>query len=185
MKILITAFEAFDNRDINLSKESLNSLNIDFKAIEVQKLFLPVALFTSFEILKNTINIYNPDIIILTGEAVSRKKISIEIKAKNCLSKPLDETDEIHLSKVDQVVENGPSVIYSTFPTVEALSQLLTLQIPTTLSMDAGSYICNALYYKTMYHYPDIPCVFIHMPSLKKLQLEDLTKALETIILSL
>lgn len=185
MKILITAFNPFDNRSINISKEVVTSLDINFKDIEIKKVFLPVAINTSFNILNNYILEYHPDIIILSGEAVSREDISIEIKAKNIVQASIDPSDEIDLSRSNKVDKNGPNAIFSEFPTVEALSQLLTKSIPTILSSDAGGYICNALYYKTMLHYPNIPTVFIHFPSFKKITKETMIEALNTIILSL
>lgn len=185
MKILISAFEPFDNRDINLSKEALINLNINFDNIEIDKIYLPVAINSSFKMLKKQVEDTQPDIIVLTGEAITRQKISIEIKAKNFVGRSLDNSDEIDTSSSNKVIENAPECIFSTFPTVEALSQLLTNSIATGLSNDAGGYICNALYYKTMYTFPNIPSVFIHFPSLSILKIEDLAKALEIIILSL
>ena len=46
MKILITAFEAFDNRNINISKETLKLLDTSSFNFEIDKLYLPVALNT-------------------------------------------------------------------------------------------------------------------------------------------
>lgn len=61
MKILITAFEPFENINTNSSLEVLN--NIKIKNDNIKKLILPVKLNTSFNILKDEINKYNPDII--------------------------------------------------------------------------------------------------------------------------
>lgn len=185
MRILITAFEPFDNRDTNLSKETLLKLDSKFSNNLIEKLYLPVAINSSFSTLKTKVEEFKPDIIILTGEAINRQKISIEIKAKNIISKSISPIDEIDLSKTNTIVLDGPKYIFSDFPTVEALSQLLTNSIPTILSNDAGGYVCNALYYQTMYAFKNIPSVFIHFPSLDILKLEDLISALETIILSL
>lgn len=52
--------------------------------------------------------------------------------------------------------------------------------------MDAGAYICNALYYQVMYYYPKIPCIFIHFPlPTNDLSITQMREALEIIIKSL
>ena len=40
-----------------------------------------------------------PDVIILCGEAIDRKKISLEIKAKNFINKKIDYKDEVNLNQ--------------------------------------------------------------------------------------
>lgn len=185
MKILITAFKAFDNRNINISKETLKLLDTSSFNFEIDKLYLPVALNTSYSIVNNYLKSNSPEVIILLGEAISRDKISIEIKAKNHILKSLSPTDEVDLNK-SILINDGPNIIYSSFPTIEALSCVLTNNIPTEISIDAGGYICNALYYQVQYNHPTIPTVFIHFPhTSEKLTICDMAKALEIIINSL
>ena len=163
MKILVTAFDAFDNRETNVTTLILNKLSDKINNFTIDKLYLPVALNSSFKIAKEHILSQNPDLIILCGEAANRSKISIEIKAKNIINKKLCDLDEVDLNN-QIIVSNGDNVIYSTFPTVEALSQVLSENIPIELSMDAGGYICNALFYQVQNEFKNIPCVFIHFP---------------------
>ena len=185
MKILVTAFAAFDNRDTNVTTLILNELSNNIKGYGIKKLYLPVALHSSFNIVKEHIDKHNPDIIILCGEAAKRSKISIEIKARNSVTKKLCDEDEIDLNN-PVIVENGDNIIYSTFPTVEALSQVISKNIPVELSTDAGGYICNALYYQVQNNYKNIPCVFIHFPlPSDELALSMMIEGLSTIIESL
>lgn len=185
MKILLTAFAAFDNRDTNVTTLILNELSNNIKGYDIEKLYLPVALNSSFNIVKEHINKHNPDMIILCGEAAKRSKISIEIKARNIVSKKLCEDDEVDLNN-QIIVENGDDIIYSSFPTVEALSQVISKNIPVELSTDAGGYICNALYYQVQNEFKNIPCVFIHFPlPTGELSLSKMVEGLSTIIESL
>lgn len=185
MKLLLTSFEAFDNRATNVTSLISDKIRNNINGIYIDKINLPVALHSSFNIVKNYIGTNNPDLIILTGEAASRSKISIEIKAKNIVNKKLVLEDEVDLSN-QIIVENGPNIIYSSFPTVEALSQVLSKNIPIELSLDAGGYICNALYYQVQHRYPNIPCVFIHFPlPSEELNLNKMVEALNIVITSL
>ena len=186
MKILITAFEPFENINTNSSLEVLN--NIKIKNDNIKKLILPVKLTSSFNILKDEVNKYNPDIIILTGQASKRNKISIETKAKNKITKKTSIEDEVDLNN-QIIIDNNIDFITSKFPTNEAYLRLKSLNIPVELSDDAGEYICSSLYFKTMNYYQNIPSVFIHFPLYKKqinnegIELEILVKGLEEIIL--
>ena len=185
MKILVTAFAAFDNRDTNVTTLILNELSNNIKEFSIEKLYLPVALHSSFNIVKEHIDNHNPDIIILCGEAAKRSKISIEIKARNLVSRKLCDVDEVDLNN-QIIIENGEDIIYSSFPTVEALSHVISKNIPIELSTDAGGYICNALYYQVQYNFKDIPCVFIHFPlPTDEFVLSKMIEGLSTIIESL
>ena len=185
MKILVTAFAAFDNRDTNVTTLILDRLNNSINNFYIEKLYLPVALNSSFNITKEHIINHNPDLIILCGEAAKRSKISIEIKARNAVTKKLCEEDEVDLN--NQIIVNcGDNIIYSSFPTVEALSQVISKNIPIELSVDAGGYICNALYYQVQNEFRNIPCVFIHFPlQTDELNLDKMVEALTIIIESL
>ena len=185
MKILLTAFEAFNGRHTSVSQLAVNGVDLHNSQIEVNKKYLPVALFSSFQCINSYIEKEKPDVIILCGEATNRKKISLEIRAKNLINKKIDSTDEVNLNQ-KLIIEKGPQSIYSVFPTIEALSHLFTNLIKAEISMDAGAYICNALYYQVMYYYPKIPCIFIHFPlPTNDLSITQMREALEIIIKSL
>lgn len=187
MKILVSAFEPFMNINTNSSYEIVKKINSQH---ELLKVYLPVHLTNSFKILQEKISEFNPDIIILCGQAASRNKISIETKAINLIGKSISNTDGI-TTENSQIIPNANNAYYSSFPTVEALSSLLYEDIPVELSNDAGTYICNSLFYQAMHFYPNIESVFIHFPLYKNqindlgIELNVLIKGLETIINSL
>lgn len=195
MKILVTAFEPFGTIKTNSSLEVVNKI---ISKHELKKVILPVKLNTSYEILQQEIMKFNPEIIILCGQAASRKVISIETTARNLITKKVSLEDEVDLNN-SSIIENNSSIIennttsyYSKFLVEEALSRLVSLNIPAELSADAGEYICNALYFKTMHYHQNIPSVFIHFPLFKgqiedenlnsNIELDVLIKGLEEII---
>ena len=185
MKLLLTAFEAFNGRPTNIAQLAVSYVTLNNSQIEVNKKYLPVALFSSYQYINSYIEKEKPDVIILCGEAIDRKKISLEIKAKNFINKKIDYKDEVNLNQ-KLIIEKGPQTIYSIFPSIEALSHLFTHFIQAEISLDAGEYICNALYYQVMYYHPQIPCIFVHFPSpTSSLSIDQMSKALEIIIQSL
>ena len=187
MKILITAFEQFGKISNNSSLEVVKNLTSNY---EIHKVILPVKLHSSYQILKEEIKNFNPEAIILCGQAASRKVISIETTAKNIITKKVSDDDEVDVNN-SVIIENASDFYYSKFPTNEALSRLISLEIPVELSSNAGEYICNSLYFKTLHYHPNIPSVFIHFPLYKGqiseegIELEVLIKGLKEIINSL
>ena len=188
MKILVTAFEPFGTIKTNSSLEVVNKI---ISKHELKKVILPVKLNTSYEILQQEIMKFNPEIIILCGQAASRKVISIETTARNLITKKVSLDDEVDVNN-NIIIDNASSCYYSKFPTEEAFRRLASLGIPAELSSDAGEYICNALYFKTMHYHQNIPSVFIHFPLFKgqiedenlnsNIELDVLIKGLEEII---
>lgn len=187
MKILITAFEQFGKISNNSSLEVVKNLTTDH---EIYKVILPVKLNSSYQILNKKIEEINPEVIILCGQAASRKVISIETTAKNIITKKVSVDDEVDVNN-SVIIENASDFYCSKFPTNEALSRLISLEIPVELSSNAGEYICNSLYFKTLHYHPNIPSVFIHFPLYKGqiseegIELEVLIKGLKEIINSL
>ena len=55
MKILLTAFEAFNGRHTNVSQLAVNGVDLHNSQIEVNKKYLPVALFSSFQCINSYI----------------------------------------------------------------------------------------------------------------------------------
>lgn len=187
MKILLTAFEQFGKISNNSSLEVVKNLTTNH---EIYKVILPVKLNSSYQILNKKIEEINPEAIILCGQAASRKVISIETTAKNIITKKVSDDDEVDVNN-SVIIENVSDFYYSKFPTNEALSRLISLEIPVELSSNAGEYICNSLYFKTLHYHPNIPSVFIHFPLYKGqiseegIELEVLIKGLKEIINSL
>lgn len=99
MKLLLTAFEAFNGRPTNIAQLAVSYVTLNNSQIEVNKKYLPVALFSSFQYINSYIEKEKPDVIILCGEAIDRKKISLEIKAKNFINKKIDYKDEVNLNQ--------------------------------------------------------------------------------------
>lgn len=157
MKITITAFEPFGGFSTNSSYIALSKLN----NLDVDRIFLPVSYPDAFVTLKETIKESN--FIVLLGMAAKREKISIEERAKNILEfKIPDNNNQIITNRL--IDENAPEFIYSKIDIDNLISYLNLDNELVYKSSDAGSYICNYLYFKVLREF-NIPSIFIHIPN--------------------
>ncbi len=88
MKILVTAFEPFNGRDINPSQLILEKIETP-EGVTLIKELLPVDFKATTRILKNLLKEHQPDIVLSLGQAGNRPEISIErvaINLANCRS---------------------------------------------------------------------------------------------------
>ena len=76
-KVLITGFESFGGAERNPSYDAVSALP-DIENTEIKKLFLPVVWDKATDILEREIDLFSPDIVILSGLAGGSRCIRIE-----------------------------------------------------------------------------------------------------------
>jgi pyroglutamyl-peptidase len=112
---------------------------------------LPVDISQASELAIATINELQPDIIICCGMAESRHHLSVESNARN--------EDKVLNTLVD-------------------LDKLLQGLVKTTLSHDAGNFVCEGLYYSVLNHLQKNEIkkhgIFVHVPVLTQNNLADI-----------
>ena len=157
MKITITAFEPFGGFNTNSSYIALSKLN----DLNIDRIILPVSYPDAYVVLKESIQ--ETDFIILLGMAAKRDKISIEERAKNLLEfKIPDNNNQIIQNRL--IDEDSPSFIYSKVDIDTLIKDLNEENNLVYKSNDAGSYICNYLYFKVLTNF-NVPSIFIHIPN--------------------
>lgn len=162
MKILITAFEPFDERPVNSSMLLLNQLELD--DIELTKVVLPVTYDTSkLELLMNTYQDY--DAVLHLGEAAARKKISLESIAINKQGATIK--DNLGVFKQDEEIIKGAPIGYETSVLLKSILDNIN-DSHLEISYHAGTYICNLTYYQSLnfiaQNLLQVKCLFIHYP---------------------
>lgn len=178
MKILLTAFEPFGNLNINTSKEILENININ----NIYKLLLPVTIDESFIKINEVLKTNQFDLIILLGMAAKRTKVTIENNAYNNLNFNIPDNNGVIINN-QKITENDVESINSIININKLVKHLKSKNYNLDISTDPGRYICNYLYFNTLYHYPDIPCMFIHIPLFnEEVTLENSTLLIEEII---
>ena len=169
MKVLITGFEPFDKSPINPSQILVNEAPEKFPGgIELGKAILPVEKTAGPQVLLEALNRHQPDAVICFGLAVGRPTISLERVAVNLMDYRIpDNTGE---TVQDQpIYPEGPAAYFSTLPLRAMQNALQANDIPAELSLSAGAYLCNQIFYTLMHHLAEqnqtIPAGFIHLPA--------------------
>lgn len=147
MKVLISAFTPFNKMPNNYSSEVLKYIK------DVDKIILDVVYDESFNKLKSSFNLDEYDLIITMGEARMRDDLTLEKRAINLSSCSLAD-NALVLKKDEKIIPNGEEYLYTKLPIEES---------DIEVSMDAGRFVCNNIYYHLLNSYPE-KSLFIHIP---------------------
>ena len=163
-KILITAFEPFNNLSLNSSFEVISRIE-EIEGVELFKEILPVVYQP--ELYLDLIDKYQPDIILLCGQAEGRSTVDLEQVAINYQYASLP--DNLGVFKTGELIfEDGDVAYFSSIPALEIVRNLQKENLPIKLSLSAGGYICNMAYYATIYYAKQrqkkMGVCFVHFP---------------------
>lgn len=192
-KILLTGFTPFGGESINPSWEAVKRIeNIDGFAL--QKAEIPVEWDSAFKVLTESWEQYNPDCILMVGQAGSSDSVRIERIAINLCSPIKDNRGKYHLDdpKETKIDENGPDAIFSSFDYEKISEALKRENLKARYSFSAGTYLCNFLLYSVLNRIykgkMSTRAGFIHVPYVSEqnktdspsMSLEEITKAVKT-----
>lgn len=149
MKVLLTAFKPFNNETSNFSIDVLNKIN------NPDKIILDVVYNKCYEDLTSEFNLDEFDFIIALGEARNRKEIMVELTAKNICNAKIEDNNKNLLINTP-IKENEIDQLHTKVDT-NKFKDLISF------SNDAGTFVCNNLYYHLLYNYPT-KSLFIHIP---------------------
>ncbi len=159
MRILILGFTKFNGMLYNSSEEAVKMADVKN---DVYKAYLPVSYDKATDVLLDSVDKINPDMVILFGQAGNSSKIKVETRAINLMDSM--SPDVFGVIKTNEKIILSGSDFISTLVNVENLVEYLkSADIDAEVSFDCGTYLCNKTYYEAMY-YLNIPCVFIHLP---------------------
>ncbi len=167
--ILLTGFEPFGEHRSNPSERIATALDrkLTSAGTRIQGCVLPVDKNRAAAILAKTIEKVQPSAVIALGVSASRPLIAPEKVALNFSSFAIpDNADNQPAS--EPVIDDGPAAYFTTLPAERMVEELRKERVPAALSLSAGSYVCNHVFYSLM-HLLDqsesrIPAGFIHCP---------------------
>ncbi len=169
-RILVTGFQPFGGESCNPSEILLQSLKGDLAFnSQVEFLLLPVSFKESVEVLENAMLHNHFDAVFLLGQAGGRKSLSLERVALNwCEAKSADEVG--FTPRAGGIVEVGPAAYFSSLPLDEWKAKLEAQGIPAEVSLSAGGFVCNHLYFWAQHlvkrREASTEVLFIHVPYL-------------------
>jgi pyroglutamyl-peptidase len=145
--VLVAGFEPFAGESVNPSAEIARSL--DGEAIAGHRVVgavLPVSFADAPIALADLLERLRPALVIALGQAGGRSEISLERIAVNLIDARI--ADNAGLQPIDQaVLEGGPGAYFSSLPVKAMCAAMCELDVPTALSLSAGSFVCNQVFY--------------------------------------
>lgn len=161
MKILLTAFEPFDNLKTNSSLEVFKQID-DASIIKKE---LPVSYIKARDMLKKYIEEIKPDFIINLGQAGGETMLRIEKVALNYTRAKIADNDNDFRTN-GEVIEGKEFALKTCLDIENIVDNAFKDNVESYLSLSAGGYICNTVYYTSLF-YNDSKALFIHLPYFK------------------
>lgn len=170
MNLLLTGFEPFNGSPINPSEQVVSALSgQNLSGFNIRAVTLPVDQYRGPDALLTAVQRHQPAAIICLGEAAGRPVVSIERIAVNLQDFRIPDNSGNWVEDKPVVLE-GPAAYFSTLPVRAIVSKLHETGIPAEISLSAGTYLCNLVFYTLLHHLTTqalaIPAGFIHLPSL-------------------
>ena len=160
-KILVTGFEAFDKSALNPSAEIIKALKGD----DLVTAILPVVFGQASAQLRDLIDLHKPSAVLCLGQAEGRsvmtpERIAINLDdariADNAGNQPLEQ----------RVMADGPDGHFSTLPIEKMVASMKAAGIPASISLSAGTFVCNHIFYVLQDYLKDssVKSGFMHVP---------------------
>jgi pyroglutamyl-peptidase len=170
MRVLLTGFGPFPGVPANPSEmiaAELGARPRPHDGIELVTSALPVEYEAAGARIHELVSSVEPDAVLCLGVAAGRAAINLERFALNFDDAPIPDNDG-RLLQGTAIVPDGPAAYQSTLPLDRMHAALVALDVPSTMSNHAGTYICNHTFYAARHHIETLghhaPCGLIHIP---------------------
>lgn len=151
-RVLITGFGPFPGVPVNASSRLALAIGrrsrVTMPRLEVSVSRLTTSWTAAPKELERLISRLDPDIALHFGVSSAARGFQLETIAYNVADGSPDAEGGVLGSS--HVVPGGPARRRSTFPAREILARLRELQLPASISRDAGRYLCNATLYGSL-----------------------------------
>jgi pyroglutamyl-peptidase len=146
MRALVTGFDPFGGARVNASIEAVRQLPARIGSLDIVTAELPTSYARSIPALKAAIAAARPAFVLCVGEAGDRAMLSVERVAVNLQDARIPDNDGA--APVDKpIVRGGPAAYFSTLPVRAMVAAIRAAELPAELSMSAGSFVCNHVFY--------------------------------------
>jgi len=148
--VLITGFEPFGDATSNPSWEAASTLDgARINGRQVIARCLPVTFAGAPRRLRELLDEYDPGVVLCTGVDAVRSAVYLERVAVNLID--TESVDNNGYKPVDEFLsKRGAAAYFATLPTNAMLKGLREIQCPAGISLNAGTYVCNATFYHLM-----------------------------------
>lgn len=190
MKALVTGFEPFGGERVNASREALRRLPARIGTLDVVAAELPTSYARSIPVLEAAIVRVRPDVVLCVGQASDRAALSVERVAVNLQDARVPDNDGAQPVDVP-VVPGGPAAYLASLPARAIVASLRAAELPVQLSMNAGTFVCNHVFYGLMHlaatgdrtfqgGFLHVPCLPPQPAGVACMALEDVVRGITT-----
>ncbi|MBR0575119.1 pyroglutamyl-peptidase I [Proteiniclasticum sp. BAD-10] len=167
MKILITAFDPFGGDKVNPALEAVKLMKDTIAGAQIVKLEIPTVFNKSIDLVVKTIDEVHPDVVLNVGQAGGRFEVTPERVAINVDDARIKDNEGNQ--PIDQpIAKDGAPAYFATLPVKAMVQAIKEVELPSSLSNSAGTFVCNHIMYGTLHHiaknHLNIRAGFIHVP---------------------
>ena len=177
MNVLLTGFEAFLDHKTNPTIEIVNAL----KSPNIDGMILPVEYEHAADQVNQHLDAHAYDAVILLGLAANRSKISIEHHAINLMDAKGPDNRGL-IKRMEKIDHEGPEMVLTGLSFQSIIQHAEHEKRPIELSLSAGAYICNDVFYRVRMAHPELKVGFIHVPSEKTMPIESQIEHIQWVI---
>jgi pyroglutamyl-peptidase len=166
--LLLMGFEPFAGEPVNPSLELARALHGErIGGLRVVAQPLPCSFGATAAALDAALARWSPRLVVVLGQAGGRCELAFERVAINLVDAPIP--DNAGEQPVDTpVVPGGPAAYFSSLPVKAMVAAARAAGVPASVSLSAGSYVCNQAFYALMHRLAagrePVPGGFVHLP---------------------
>ncbi|KAA8816328.1 peptidase C15 [Bifidobacterium callitrichos] len=155
LSVVISGFDHYDDVRVNPSYEVPKALaekgvdGLDDVELAISAVSLPVSFAKAWPTLRETIEATHPNIVIATGLKHAARGVMLERCATNLMDAAKPDVDNMTPRRAP-IDPNGPAAYWTRLPLRSILADFTRDGIPATLSSDAGTFVCNSLFYNLL-----------------------------------
>lgn len=161
INVVISGFDHYEGIDVNPAVEVPRALaeqglrvgvpdDYDDPLADVRVVIhtvsLPVSFANAWPTLREAIDATRPDVVIATGLKHRARGVLLERCATNVMNTATPDADNA-TPRREPIVPGGPAAYWTRLPLHSILSDFARDGVPATLSSDAGTFVCNSLFY--------------------------------------
>lgn len=165
--LLLTAFAPFGGEQRNAALDAVQRTPEQIGDWKIVKCTVPTVFGESIETVTAAIASEKPDAVLMVGQAGARNALTPERVARNRIDARIPDNAGQQPRGVP-VVPGGPERCRATLPVEEMNEAIRAAGIAAEVSEDAGSFVCNALFYGVLHwlgtNELPIPAGFLHVP---------------------
>ena len=155
LSVVISGFDHYEDVRINPSYEVPKDLaakgvdGLDDVELTISAVSLPVSFAKAWPTLRETIEATHPNIVIATGLKHAARGVMLERCATNLMDAARPDVDNVTPRRAP-IDPDGPAAYWTRLPLRSILADFTRDGIPATLSSDAGTFVCNSLFYNLL-----------------------------------